>query len=93
MLKVFVAASELSLVVMSRGYPLVAVPRLLIVAASGVGEHRLECSGSVVVVHRLRYSVACEIFLDQRSNIFLHWQVDSLPLSHQRSPATHSLRR
>jgi len=40
-LKVFVAASELSLVVVSRGYSLVAVPRLLIVVASIVGEHRL----------------------------------------------------
>ena len=40
-LKVFVAASELSLVVVSRGCSLVAVPRLLIVVASIVGEHRL----------------------------------------------------
>ena len=56
MLKVFVAASELSLVVVSRGYPLVAVPRLLIVAASGVGEHRLECSGSVVTSSYVGFS-------------------------------------
>ena len=35
------AKSEISLVVMSRGYSLVAVPRLLIVVASIVGEHRL----------------------------------------------------
>ena len=86
MLKVFVAASELSLVVMSRGYPLVAVPRLLIVAASGVGEHRLECSGSVVVVHRLSYLKLCGIFLEQGLNPCpLHWQVDSYPLNHQGS--------
>ena len=32
-------------------------------------------------------SIACGIFLDQGSNShFLHWQVDSLPLSHQGSP-------
>ena len=35
----------------------------------------------------LSYSVACGIFLDQGSNTYLlHWQVDSLPLSHQGSP-------
>ena len=32
----------------------------------------------------LSCSEACGIFLDQGSNLsFLHWQVDSLPLSHQ----------
>ena len=36
----------------------------------------------------LRCSVAGGIFLDQGSNlcVFLHWQADSLPLSHQGSP-------
>ena len=35
----------------------------------------------------LSCSVACGIFPDQGSNpCFLHWQVDSLPLSHQGSP-------
>ena len=38
-------------------------------------------------MHRLRFSTACEIFLDQGSNpCLLHQQVDSLPLSHQGSP-------
>ena len=35
----------------------------------------------------LSCSAACGIFLDQGSNLcLLHWQVDSLPLSHQGSP-------
>ena len=44
--------------------------------------HRL-----VVVAHRLSCSEACGIFLDQRSNpCLLHWQADSLPLTHLGSP-------
>ena len=43
--------------------------------------------GSEVVVLRLSCSAACGIFPDQGSNPCpLHWQVDSLPLSHQGSP-------
>ena len=43
-------------------------------------------TGSVVEAHRLNCSVACGIF-HQDWNLFpLHWQVDSLPLSQQRSP-------
>ena len=39
------------------------------------------------VVHRLSCSAACGIFSDQGSNLcLLHWQADSLPLSHQGSP-------
>ena len=35
----------------------------------------------------LSCSVACGIFLDQRLNLcLLHWQADTLPLSHQGSP-------
>ena len=42
--------------------------------------------GSVVVAHGLRCSMVCRIFLDQGSNpCLLHWQVDSLPVSHQGS--------
>ena len=42
---------------------------------------------SVVVVHRLSCSAACEIFPDQELNPCpLHWQVDSHPLYHQGSP-------
>ena len=40
----------------------------------------------MVVAHRLSCSVAYGIFLDQGANPCpLHWQVDSLPLSHQGS--------
>ena len=41
------------------------------------------------MVHGLRCCTACGIFLDQGSNpCLLHWQADSLPLSHQGSPPT-----
>ena len=44
---------------------------------------------SVVVVHGLRCSTACEIFPDQGLNLCpLHLQADSLPLDHQGSPLT-----
>ena len=47
-------------------------------------EHRLSSCGAHLP--RVSYSTACEIFLYQGSNLcFLHWQVDSLPLSHQGS--------
>ena len=47
----------------------------------------LGCMDSVVVAHRLSCSAACGILLDQGSNLcLLHWQADSLPLSHQGSP-------
>ena len=55
--------------------------------ASVVVALRLENTGSAAVVHGLRCSAACEIFPDQGLNLcLLHWQTDSLPLSHQRSP-------
>ena len=39
------------------------------------------------MVHRLSCSFACGIFLAQGLNLcLLHWQADSLPLSHQGSP-------
>ena len=39
------------------------------------------------VAHGLRISVACGIYPDEGSNLcLLHWQVDSLPLSHQGRP-------
>ena len=45
----------------------------------------LGCRDSVVVVEGLSYSKACEVFLDQGSNLCpLHWQVDLL--DHQGSP-------
>ena len=89
-----------SLVADSGGYSLVAVRRLLIAVASLVVEHRLQSmqaqqlwlqdsrgSGSEVVAHGRSCSTACGIFPDQGSNLcLLHWQADSLPLSHQGSP-------
>ena len=47
----------------------------------------LESTGSVFVAHRLRCYVACGIFPDQGLNLcLLHWQADSLPVSHQGKP-------
>ena len=64
----------------SGGYFLAAVREPLIVMASLVEE-------SVVVAHRLSCLMACRILPDQESNLcLLHWQTDSLPLSHQGSP-------
>ena len=54
--------------------------------ASLVAEHGLEGTGTAVVARGLSFSKACGIFPDQGSNLrLLHWQVDSLPLSHQGS--------
>ena len=61
----------------------VAVAHGLNVAAPGLGS-----IGLAVVGHGLNCSAACGIFLDQGPNLcFLHWQADSLPLSHQGSPS------
>ena len=52
-----------------------------------VADPGLWSTSSIVVAHRLSCSRACGIFLDQESNLCLmHWQADSLPLSHQGSP-------
>ena len=49
---------------------------------SRVLEHR-----PAVVVCGFSCSMACGIFRDQESNLcLLHWQTNSLPLSHQESP-------
>ena len=37
----------------------------------------------IVVVQGLGWSMACGIFLGQELNPHLHWQVNSVPLSHQ----------
>ena len=70
------------------GFSLVAVCGLLLAVASLVAEHGLEGAlATVVGAHGLSCSTACGSFLDQGSNpCLLHWQVDSLPLSHQGSP-------
>ena len=42
---------------------------------------------SIIVAHGISCPVACGIFPDQGLNLCtLHWQVDSQPLDHQRSP-------
>ena len=90
---------DYSLAVGSKGYSLVAVHRLLaamapfvenglsVTRASVIAAPGLQSPSSVVVAKGLRCFTACEIFLDQGLNLcLLHWQVDSLPLSHQGSP-------
>ena len=74
-------------VVTSRGYSLVVVPRILIAVASLVAAPGLWSTGSIAVVYGLSCSEACGIFLDRGLNsCLLHWQVDSLPRSHQGHP-------
>ena len=88
------------------GYSPDAVCRCLVVIASLTAEQRLygvwasvaaapgiQSTGSVVVAHRLSYSKSCGIFWDQGLNpCLLHYQVDSLPLSYQRSPRAVSFK-
>ena len=92
-------SSGFSLVVAKQGYSLAMVCGFLIAMASLVVEQGLwgtqasavaalgpQSTGSTVVAHRLSCSVSCEIFLNQGPNLcLLHWQADSLPLSHQGS--------
>ena len=60
--------------------------QLLRLQGSVVVVLRLWNTASIAAVHGLSCSVACRIFLDQGSNPCLpHWQIDSLPLSHQES--------
>ena len=55
---------------------------------SAVMVPRLWSTGSVVVVHEISCSSVYGIFLDQGLNPCpLHWQADSLPLSHLGSPS------
>ena len=60
--------------------------------ASLAAARGLRSSGSQALEHRLSSccSKACGIVPDQGSNPrLLHWQADSLPLSHQRSPSVN----
>ena len=89
-----------SLVLESGGYSLVGVCELLIAVTSLVAEHSLQgtqaavvvvpglwSTGSVVVAYRLGCFTACGSLPKQGSNpCLLHWQANSLPLSHQGSP-------
>ena len=94
---VFVTVLGLSRVAVRGGLLFIVVQGLLIAATSLVAEHglqgswasvlvahRLQSTGSIVVMHGLSCSMACGIFSDQGSNLsLLHQQVDSLPLSQQ----------
>ena len=52
----------------------------------------LQSPGSVVGAQGLRCSTTCGVFPGQGSNpCLLHWQADSLPLSHQGSPNKYIL--
>ena len=65
--------------------------RLLLSWSMGFRVRGLRGTGSVVLVHGLSCSVASGIFPDQGSyQCFLHWLVDSSPLSHQGSPVINS---
>ena len=75
--------------------PLVAEHRLQGMRTSVVTARALSSRGSQALEHRpsswgargLSCSTVCGIFLDQGLNpCLLHWQADSLPLSHQGSP-------
>ena len=58
----------------------IVVARGSVVVAPGL-------TSSVVGLHRFSCPAACGVFADQGSNLcLLHWQMDSLPLSHQGSP-------
>ena len=58
-------------------------PRLL---GSVVADTGLQSTGSIVVAHRLSCPESCEIFPDQESKRnLLHWQANSLPLSHREA--------
>ena len=62
----------------------------VIEARSSLGAaSQLYSTGSVFREHRLSCSATYGIFLDQGSfPCLLRWQVDSLPLEHQRSPSS-----
>ena len=96
------AAAWTFLYLQARGYSLVAVCGPLITGASPLQstgsrarklsscssqalENRLSSRGTRLL--RFSWSMACGIFQNQGLNpCLLHWQVDSLPMSHQGSP-------
>ena len=100
---VFTADRAFFLVAASGGYSLDVVRELLI-AVAFVAEPGL-CGmwasvfavlgfysiSLIVVAHRLSCSEACGIFPDPGLNLcLLHWQADTLPLSHQASPSSRN---
>ena len=84
-------------------FSLVAVLKCIVVASliagtssrhvgSVVAAPRVWSTGSVVVVPGLSRSMARGIFLDQKSNLcLLHWQSDSLLLSHHKSSSVSNV--
>ena len=63
-----------------------------VVAACGsvVAAPGFWCTDSVVVADGFSCSAACGILMDQGLNpCLLHWQADSLPVSHQGSLIAH----
>ena len=60
---------------------------------SRVAVPRLWSTGSIVVAHRLSCSTACGIFQIGIQPGLLHWQADSLSLSHQGSSSYVSFKR
>ena len=73
-----------------RGLLLLVIQGLLFLLSAGSGACGLcSCSSpALVVAHRPSSSAARGVFLDQGLNpCLLHWQVDSLSLSHQGSPS------
>ena len=89
---VFVFVQGLSLVAASGGHSSsrcagLSLWRPLLLRSTG-SRH----AGSVVMAHGSSSSAACGIFPDQGSNPCpLHWQADSQPLRHQRSPMSSLL--
>ena len=62
----------------SRGFFLIAVCGFLLVVASLVAKRGLHSLSSVVMAHGLSCAEACEIFLDQGSNLCPQdWQAGS----------------
>ena len=62
---------------------------VVVAVGSLVAASRLHSTDSIFWAHRFSCSATHGIFLDHGSfPCLLHWQVDSLPLDHQRSPTS-----
>ena len=84
---VFVSVRGLSLVAASGGHSSSRCAGLSLSGPLLLRSTGFKRAGSVVVAHGPSCSMACGIFPDQGSNPCpLHWQADSQPLRHQRSP-------
>ena len=84
---VFVSVRGLSLVVASGGHSSSWCAGLSLLQPHLLRSTGSRRAGSVIVAHGPSCSAACGLFPDQGSNPCpLHWQADSQPLRHQRSP-------